>query len=342
MLSVRAFTRGDEWDAFVDAAPSATGYHLWAWREVFERALGHKTEYLGATEGGRLVGILPLALFDSWLFGRFAVSLPFLNYGGVVAADDQVAGALLEAAMTLGKARGLSHVELRHAKRCFPDLPSREHKVAMLLPLEATESAAWERLDRKVRNQVRKAQKEGFTTHDGGSDLLPEFYEVFARNMRDLGTPVLSKKFFAEIVRQFPDRTRVFVIRDGVRPIAAAITFAHRRTIEVPWASSLRSYRTSAANMLLYWTAIRHAVAAGHGIFDFGRSTAGEGTFHFKRQWGAAPEPLFWEYGLVEGGQVPDFDRSNGRFSAAIKAWQHVPVWVTRAVGPSIVRNIPA
>src|SRR5690348_10441317 len=155
MLSVCEFTRGDDWDAFVDATPEATGYHLWAWRDVFERALGHKTAYLGATDSGRLVGILPLAVFDSWLFGRFAVSLPFLNYGGVVAADAQAAAALLDAAIALGRERRLSHIELRHSRRCFPSLPSREHKMAMLLPLAATEDAAWERLDRKVRNQVR-------------------------------------------------------------------------------------------------------------------------------------------------------------------------------------------
>ena len=78
-----------------------------------------------------------------------------------------------------------------------PDLPCRQHKVTMLLPLER---GMWERLDRKVRNQIRKAQKSDLTVERGGVELLAEFYAVFARNMRDLGTPVYSPRLFEEVL----------------------------------------------------------------------------------------------------------------------------------------------
>ena len=38
-----------------------------------------------------------------------------------------------------------------------------------------------------------------------GNDQLLGFYEVFARNMRDLGTPVLPRAFFERIVEVFRD-----------------------------------------------------------------------------------------------------------------------------------------
>jgi len=243
--------------------------------------------------------------------------------------------------LQLGHDRRLRHVELRHRVRRFADVPAKCHKVAMLRPLSG-ERAMWEGLDRKVRNQVRKAEKSGLTAHIGGEELLDEFYEVFSENMRDLGTPVISRTFFREILRQFPRRTRVFLSRHGARPVAASLTYSYRETAEVPWASSLRSYRSSAPNMLLYWTMLLHASEAGCRVFDFGRSTPDEGTYHFKRQWGAVPEALVWEYGLLEGRDVPGISPRNERFSAAIRAWQHIPVWVTRIMGPAIVRNIPA
>jgi FemAB-related protein (PEP-CTERM system-associated) len=165
---------------------------------------------------------------------------------------------------------------------------------------------------------------------------------VFAENMRDLGTPVFSRAFFREVLQQFPAATRVFVVRHGDRPVAASVTYAHRDVMEVPWASSLRAYRTSAPNMLLYWTMLRDATRSGFRCFDFGRSTPDQGTFHFKRQWGAAPEPLVWEYGLLGSGALPDISPGNDRFAAAIRAWQRIPVWMTRMMGPAIVRNIPA
>src|SRR5688500_6158948 len=73
------------WDRFVGAHPDASFYHLWEWRHVFERAFHHRTEYLAATCDDEIVGVLPLVIVESWLLARHAVSLPFVNYGGVLA-----------------------------------------------------------------------------------------------------------------------------------------------------------------------------------------------------------------------------------------------------------------
>ena len=104
----------------------------------------------------------------------------------------------LEAAVADARGRRLSHLELRHLEARFPHLPSKQHKVAMTLPLPAGADALWQALDRKVRNQVRKAEKSGLTASQGGRELVPEFYEVFARNMRDLGTPVYARRLLRD------------------------------------------------------------------------------------------------------------------------------------------------
>jgi FemAB-related protein (PEP-CTERM system-associated) len=330
-----------EWDDFVCASPEATGYHLWAWRGIFERAFGHTTEYLAARQGGRIVGVLPLVVFDSWLFGRFGVSLPFVNYGGVLAPDAEVADALREAAVGVAERRHLTHLELRHTSPRFPDLPVKQHKAAMRLPLRGGAEEAWQHLDRKVRNQVRKAERAGLVAEAGGAELVADFYRVFARNMRDLGTPVYTRRFFDQLVSSFPNRTRVWVVREGRVPVAASLTFGWRGTIEVPWASALRESRGSCANVLLYWTMIRDATSAGYRTFDFGRSTPGEGTYHFKRQWGAEPSLLAWEYCLKPGAGLPNHSPTNPRFHLAIAAWRWMPMWLTLILGPIIVRAIP-
>src|SRR5262245_61975286 len=149
---------GAEWDRFVAAQPHASGYHAWAWRDVFPRAFGHESVYLIARDGARIAGVLPLVFIDSLIFGRSLTSLPFLNYGGVVAESAEAAEALAVAAADAARQRRCGHVELRHVERRFPELPCKQHKVTMKLPLEA---GMWERLDRKVRNQIRKAQKSG-------------------------------------------------------------------------------------------------------------------------------------------------------------------------------------
>jgi FemAB-related protein (PEP-CTERM system-associated) len=330
-----------EWDDFVTQHPAATAYHTWRWRHIFHRAFNLQTEYLIARREGDVVGVLPLVVFRSWLFGRFAVSLPFVNYGGVIASDDDSARALLGRATDVARDAGLAHVELRHQSRRYPALPCKQHKVAMTLALPASIDEAWTGLDRKVRNQVRKAEKSGLTIESGGRDLIPDFYRVFAHNMRDLGTPVYSRRLFEEVCAEFPEAARVFLVKHQQTTVAAGVTLRHRNTVEVPWASSLAAYRAMCPNNLLYWRVIEWAIDNGIPSLDFGRSTPDEGTYHFKQQWGAVPQALYWEYVLVGRPELPDQSPKNPRFSRAIAVWRRLPVGVTRAIGPLLVRNIP-
>ncbi len=332
----------EAWDAFARLEPTSSLYHLWGWRRVIEDTFGHETIYLSATQAGSIVGILPLTILRSRLFGHFAVSLPFVDEAGICASDDAVSRLLADCAASVAARHRLSHVELRHVARQRAELSVRQHKVGMMLRLVPDLDKAWTLLDRKVRNQVRKAEKSGLTERRGGVDLLDAFYDVFSRNMRDLGTPVYPRSFFERILTTFADSTTIFVVEDQQRtPVAAAIGLVHRSMFSVPWASSLREFRAQSPNTLLYWRMIEHAVASGVATFNFGRSTLGEGTYQFKEQWGARPIPLHWEYVLEQGRPLPDLTPKNPKYRAAIAAWKRLPVPVTRWIGPHIIRSIP-
>ena len=340
-LEITTGARPDEWDAFVNQHVDANRYHVWGWRRIFEDAFGHETVYLAARRAEQIVGVLPLVLFRSRVFGSFAVSLPFVDGGGVCTSDPEAAGLLVEHARRVAAERRLSHVELRHVTRQFPELPVRQHKVGMSMPLLGDAKQAWDALDRKVRNQVRKAEKSELTTRSGGVELIDAFYAVFMRNMRDLGTPVYPRRLFELTLWTFRDTARVFVVEKGETVVAAGVVLIHRDVAAVPWASSLREYRALSPNNLLYWRMIEHAVASGCRTFDFGRSTPGEGTYQFKEQWGAQPFPLYWEYQMLDGGTPPELNPGNPKFKAAIAAWKRLPVPVTAWLGPRIVRSIP-
>src|SRR4029434_8407704 len=133
--------------------------------------------------------------------------------------------------------------------------------------------ALWLPVDRKVRNQVRKAQKDGLTAQTGHSELIADFYSVFSRNMRDLGTPVYPKSLFGETARLFSNDFHVYIVRLGRVPVAAAIALRFKDIIIVPWASSLREHRQHCPNMLLYWTMLEHGSDLRRGPFAFGRPT---------------------------------------------------------------------
>ncbi|MGQ0734878.1 MAG: FemAB family XrtA/PEP-CTERM system-associated protein [Acidobacteriota bacterium] len=340
-MTVRDDAPPEACDAYLAAHPYASPYHGRAWMSVIGAAFGHETKYLVAETAQRVIGVLPLVFFRSRLYGRFTVSMPFLNYGGVLADGPAAEHALLERAIEETARAGGSHLELRHTQQHFPSLTPKRHKVAMVLRLRSSAEQQWNELDRKARNQVRKAEKDGLEPTCGGAELLSEFYSVFAHHMRDLGTPVYSARFFQEVVSAFPDRSRLFVIRAHGQPVAASVVHWHGNTIEVPWAAALRAFNPSCANVLLYWTMVRFAADRGFQTFDLGRSTPGEGTYVFKKGWGAEPRDMVWEYWTARGRSLPELSPKNPRFRLAIRAWQHLPVPLATRLGPLVVRNIP-
>lgn len=329
------------WDAFVAAQPGASAYHYSGWARVIERAFGHESRLLSVQDGERVAGVLPLIVMRSRLFGRFVVSLPFVNAGGLLADSPPASAALVDAAVAIARNERADYLELRHTGRICPELLERRHRVAMTLTLQPTAERQWHALDRKVRNQVRKAEKSALAASEGGTELLDAFYDVFTRNMRDLGTPVFPRALFEQVLNTFPDTTRVFSVSRGLQPVAAAIVHRRGDWAEVIWASALREANPLCANVFLYWQMIQSAISSGVRTFEFGRCAPGEGTFHFKRQWGALPHPLVWEYWVAQGGIDFDASPKNPKYGRAIAVWRRLPLQVTTFLGPRIVRSIP-
>lgn len=347
-VRVRLIRQADLESAIPRAAPYAMDRKpAWlsrhpAWLQVFHHGLGHEPFLLEAERGSKLCGLLPLSFLRSSLFGRFLVGLPYLNVGGVMADDDESERALLDRAAALADDLRVRYLELRHERYLeHPALTAKQtHKVHMRLRLPSFPGPLWTELPAKVRNQVRKGQKSDLKVVWGGRELLPEFYAVFSENMRDLGTPVYPIGFFAQMLRSFPDQVEVCVVRSGPQPLATAILLHGHGVTEVPSASSLRAFKKLNANMLMYWSLLERAMERQQDLFDFGRSTPGSGTYEFKEQWGAQPEPSIWQY-QVRRGIVGEMRADNPKYQRMIRVWQRLPLRVTQFLGPRIVRGIP-
>ncbi len=312
------------------------------WLKVLTHGLRHQTFVLEATKHGKTVGVLPLAEVKSLLFGKFLVSLPYLNQGGVQAESGPIAQLLVDEAVALADALDVRYLELRHETKLeHPKLTEQiSNKVHMRLELPLSSDSLWLQFKSKLRSQIRSGEKHGFTVHWGGAEMIPEFYQVFSRNMRDLGTPVIGMRFFESIAAQFPNDAEFCCVRTGTTPIASALVVQGGHTTEVPSASSLREFRSSNPNMVMYWNLLQRAIERGSQVFDFGRSTINEGTFAFKKQWGAKPSPAVWQY-YVRKGQCDAMRPDNTKFSMAIRVWQRLPLALTNYLGPKIVRGIP-
>lgn len=335
-----------QWDNFV-IEQNAPVYLLSDWKGVIEKSFGHTSHYFFVTDSnGQWHGVLPLVQQDSFLFGNYLTSLPFFNYGGAFATSDKAKELLINKAFELKNRVQARHVELRqtgsldNSSHLSSD-KCRTDKITMMLDLPAQADDLWQAIGSKRRAQVKRPIREGARFQLGKLELLDDFYSVFSRNMRDLGTPVYKKQFFQNIINQFPDRTSIAIAYVKDQAAGAGFLIDHQGTREIPWASTIRDYNRIGINMFLYWNILKSSIEHGLEKFDFGRSSKDAGTLKFKKQWGAQPKQLYWYYLLNNEESIPQLNHSNRKLQLLIKAWQKLPLPVANTIGPHIIKHLP-
>lgn len=324
---------------YVKNHPSARIYHLPGWCRIIEKSFGHKSYYLLSKKDGAINGVLPLVRQKSRIFGDNLLSMPYLNFGGPIAENNETETALLNYANGIADEHGISSVEYRETKS-RQGYSHKENKITMMLEL-TTEEEHWKSIGAKRRAQVKRPIRLGIVPLKGKAELIDSFYSVLSENMRDLGTPFYSKQFFQNIVDEFNDYVTVHVIQIEDKPVGAALVFKFNNIADIPWASTLRSHNRFGTNMYMYWEVLKDVIHSECGVFDFGRSSKDSGTYRFKKQWGAEPVQLYWNYWLKEGETMPEVNPDNPKFKLAIAVWKKMPLFFTNWLGPKIAKNLP-
>jgi len=332
-------TSAAAWDAFVLAHPRGTFFHRAAWASVIQQAFGHATHYEYAERDGAIVGILPLARVKTLLFGDTLISVPFCVYGGPLAADEETHALLIARAEALLKQTGASAVEFRHREDPDTDWDERpDLYVTFRKAIEADNDKNMKAIPRKQRAMVRKGIQNGLrSVSDRDAARL---HGIYAESVRNLGTPVFSRRYFAMLTEVFRDDCDIVTILDGDAPVASVMNFWFRDEVLPYYGGGTSLARSRAGNDFMYWEVMRRAADRGSRLFDFGRSKIGTGSHDFKKNWGFVPEPLRYRYKLAPGASIPDHNPLNPKYRLFIAGWKKLPLPVANLLGPPIVRGL--
>jgi FemAB-related protein (PEP-CTERM system-associated) len=329
------------WDRFVEAHPHGSPFHLLAWRQTLEQSYSYRAFYLAARDQGGLRGVLPLFLVHNFAVGKALISTPFGVYGGILAHDEDARRALYTAAGDLGRELGVDYIEFRNA---FPEQCVGESNVSRYVtftqPLEPGEERLMAALPKKTRNLVRKAQRSPFEMRSGLRDPS-RVYDLLVRNMRRLGTPCFPRRYFERLLANFGAMVDVREVWLEGKPLAASVNFYYQGQMHTYHAASDTRFNALGPNTFLYYEQIRWASENGYHTFDFGRSKKGTGVFEFKSHWNTVQRELPYEIVLIRRKELPNFSPANPRFGLAIRLWKLMPLWVTRIVGPRLIRLFP-
>ena len=340
-ITVRAMRDEDRpaWDRFVFGSSEATFFHRAGWCSIFRSVFKLEPHYLIAERGGAIIGVLPLVYQRSLLFGNALLSSPFCVEGGPVAVDAEANAALTRAALLIQEKTKASYLEFRSKLASQPGWTVKRDLYATFAgPISADDKANLLAIPRKQRAVVRKTLESSLVSEiDSDVDQL---FSVYAESVRNLGTPVFSKRYFAELRRAFGKDCDVVVVKDAGVAVSAVMNFYHQDTVLPYYGGGTLGARRNGANDFLYWEVIRRAAARGYRRFDFGRSKAGTGAFAFKKNWGFTPQWLEYEYHLLPGCSLPDKNPLNPKYSLLIETWKRLPLPLANLIGPLLVRGL--
>lgn len=330
------------WDEYVERHPLGTLFHTFAWRNAVGEAFGHRMFELLALRGERIVGLLPLTLVASLLFGRRLVSVPYGVGGGVLADEEETGRQLFEEARRIANEERCTTIELRSERATMAGLPTCDRYVGFERELPRSPDDVLDWLPRKARAAARNGRDKYGLNLSFGDEHLPDVWELYSWNMRRLGSINYPYRFFERLLAHTPGRHWVCLVRRDGRPVTGLVTFLFRdRVLPYFFGASDEARHCSAANFT-YFSVMRLAAAEGYRVFDFGRSRRDNpGSFDFKRFHGFEPHPLAYQRWTIDGRDRGGLTPSNPLFTPARRVWSWLPPAVTRRLGSHLSRHIP-
>ena len=344
VLRVRELLPGEDarWDAYVRQHALGTFFHRSGWRKVVEETFRHEPHYLLAEQGRQWLGVLPLFRVHSPFLGRNLISVPYAVYGGALTDDEAAFAALAQHAATLGASLGVRFVELRHREARPGERAGSDLYVTFRKQLPADPDAILPAIPKRARAEVRKARDRFGLQFEETTDLR-EFYPLFARNKRRLGSPSLPLRWFRGLSEEFGSDVVVHLVRTpDRRAIAGVVSFCQGDTVYAYYSGSAHGSNHTGVNDFVYCQLMEWSVRKGYATFDFGRSRRDTGPAHFKKNMGFVAEPLHYEYLLLQpGAQPPQFHPSNPRLKLPQRVWSKLPLFLTIRLGGRLSRYLP-
>lgn len=330
------------WDEYIRSAAGGLPQHLCGWQAVQRRTYGHQPHYLMASEGNKIVGVLPLFRIRSLWLGDTVRTMP----GGLCAEDQTVALALIERARLWAeevRARRFLIADARQAWQA--DLPTTSEHVSWLVDVRLDPEALWERLDKNIRRQIRMARGNGLRIAiDRTGRLLEDFYNVFGDFAHQSGMPLFSRRFLENVLQAFPGGFNIAIVYRDAQPLGGYFQLELGKTIYGMWGGTPHAFLKLRPVYLAYWEILRDASEQGFSFVDMGRSPAGSNASRFKGQWGGTCQPIY-QQGLVFGRehsrQAANDIRDSRLFRMVTSVWPKLPLPVARYVGPRLRRYVP-
>ena len=299
------------WNDLLAGDPGATAGHRPAlWAALAAVLPGMSVRCLVVAQGGDLVGGMPVLVERRASF-HWLHSLPFLLPGAPLAragahgAVDEAAAAGLRALQRETRAVGGEWVLYRPgdpavAPAVLESPAGRTRWIeAAVVDLADGHEAAWARLDRKTRQNIRQARERLVFAEEPGA--LDEAFVLHLAQSREWRAhrplPLdLSRRLLEDGGDGLGPVARFFTVRRGGALVCATLALDHPREVMPWWSGADPGARRLHAFPLLLWSIVEWAQRSGRSRVNLGASAGSGPVSTFKDSLGARLEryPVRW------------------------------------------------
>ncbi len=320
-----------KWDAFVLKQSGASFFHLANWHKVIEASYRNFTPYYRYVEdGGEWLAILPATRVARPFAGTALISNPFAVSASILCTEGVRQSTVLD--LLLSDKESYDYIELRDAITPLPEgWQTHQHFANFEKTLTSDHEENWLAIPNRQRAVIRKADQCELT-FEFHQDL-ERFLRVYAISLRNLGTPIYPRRYFELLMSQFGSQVRIATVSKEGKDLTTVLCFAFQDRLLPYYGGGLPDARHFHAYPWMYWQLMKYGVDHQLPTFDFGRSPMASGPYAFKKNLGFTPRPLTYA-ALPIKGTPPDLTGESDVAKRLIQVWQHLPVQVTRWLGP--------
>ena len=329
----------DKQEEYIHSHARSTIFHSIRYANIIRREYGISSYLVTFIKHNEICGLIILYNCPIFPFGEKLTDLIFSgSYGGILCNEDILSIDLIEQLRL--KFNKPSLIELKLCQEILGHLRDDLNVyVNYKLNLQENIDDIWlDKVDTKARNLVRKATKSGLEFSLYGVEGIQDFYNVYQKTMKGLGSPALSYNFFKKLANEFPKKIIITIVTYNKFPISALFNTVSSKKIHNVWAGSLFEFRKYCPNYMNYWELIKWCKCNDISEFDFGRSVVNSTHESFKKQWGAEMTNLYY-YDLLKKRHSKVIDSKSSAVLLFNKIWRLSPYMITNILNKYFLKR---
>jgi len=269
------------------------------WATVLKEGLGSEVVSYVLRKDGKIILALPGIILNFKILKMFYSNIPYGEFVGEMEYFHQFV-ELLEAHL---REEGIHCIRIgKEYQTQFPELKGYQKELAythLLDVSQMTEDILWKNYKKRVRRDVRKAEKSGITIHEPAHlQEIDSLFNLYLQTMKrneayNVWTKQTLYAIYHRLVQKGGGKILLAKLQDEI--IAGIILIFSPETTYYFFAASDQKYLSLCPNDLLVHRGISLTIQDERKFFDFMTSQEEDvALMNFKEKWGAEKHPFYF------------------------------------------------